>query len=58
MREYITSLLERKWDVRAVCDGLEALRDLKAHPTQYDLVLSDIVVRNVGVFKMKLVNDV
>lgn len=46
MREYVASLLQRKWDVKTVCDGLEALETLKAQPAQFDLVLSDIMVNS------------
>ena len=44
MREYVCSLLQRKWECVAVKDGLDALTMLRNNPGYFDLVLSDIMV--------------
>ena len=44
MRDYVCSLLRRKWECVAVGDGLEALTTLQNNPGYFDLVLSDIMV--------------
>ena len=47
MREYVCSLLQRKWECVAVGDGLEALTTLQNNPGYFDLVLSDIMVSSL-----------
>ncbi len=45
MREYITKLLERNYDIITATDGLEALKAAKAE--QPSLILSDIMMPNL-----------
>ncbi|NTX41351.1 response regulator [Myxococcus sp. CA033] len=48
MREYLTSLLSRTWEVEAVADGLAALESARARPP--DLVLTDVMMPGLDGF--------
>ena len=51
MRDYVSTLLQRKWECVAVGDGLEALTTLQNNPTLFDLVLTDIMVSTLFSFE-------
>jgi DNA-binding response OmpR family regulator len=50
MRQYVTRLLQPRWDVEAVADGRAALASLRARPA--DLVLSDVMMPGLGGFEL------
>ncbi|MGA8108295.1 MAG: ATP-binding protein [Acidobacteriaceae bacterium] len=50
MREYVQRLLGRKYQVTAVEDGEEALREAAAHPP--DLVLTDVMMPRMNGFEL------
>jgi CheY-like chemotaxis protein len=50
MRQYVTRLLQPRWDVEAVADGRAALASLHARPA--DLVLSDVMMPGLDGFEL------
>jgi signal transduction histidine kinase/CheY-like chemotaxis protein len=50
MREYVARLLAGRYQVRAVADGTEALRQALAEP--YDLILSDVMMPGLDGFAL------
>ncbi len=51
MRVYLTRLLGRRWQVRAVSDGAEALEAVAQHPPP-DLIVSDVMMPRVDGFAL------
>jgi signal transduction histidine kinase/DNA-binding response OmpR family regulator len=50
MRQYVTRLLQPRWEVDAVPDGHAALASLRARPA--DLVLTDVMMPGLGGFEL------
>ncbi|RIB01815.1 hypothetical protein C2G38_948383 [Gigaspora rosea] len=52
MRNYLSGLLKKEFDIYCACDGRDALRTLKMNPTLPDLVLSDIMMPNMNGYQL------
>src|SRR5690606_38994037 len=50
MREYVSSLLNRQYNLHVECDGEAALKAIEANPP--DLVLSDIMMPKMNGFEL------